>query len=85
MACRHGDLVLAACKTLGPPASKQGHGCVFVRPLQRLQKHRYLCTRSRTASADQLVIFAAFVCMNKPYTVTVCSTCKAVCHSVQHQ
>ena len=84
MACWQDDLVLAACKTLGMP-SKASHGIVApARPLD---------CRSIDISARAVAVpvlpnwsFAAFVCMNKPYTVcTVCSTCKAVCHSVQHQ
>ena len=91
MACWRDDLVLAACKTLGMPATTL---CGFVRHAATIAEASYLCTRSRSASAAQLVIFAAFVCMNKPYTVctqcaapvkpcaTVCSASKAV-HSVQ--
>ena len=85
MACWHDGLVLAASKTLGLQLVAQKQvDAGFV----RCNDCRSIDISARAVAVPVLPnrSFAAFVCMNKPYTVcTVCSTCKAVCHSVQHQ
>ena len=67
------DLVLAACKTLGLKRQARQVAALCAATLQQLHKHR----SARAVAVPVLPnwSFAAFVCMNKPYTVcTVCSS-----------
>ena len=70
MAPRRDDLVLAACKTLD---LARHCSALCAATLQQLHKHH----SARAVAVPVLPnwSFAAFVCMNKPYTVcTVCSS-----------